>query len=629
MTTAPPTRGEGAPPAPTAAAGSRSWTESLGGAPTPAREWSALLPRPLRHDDDAADSDDLTPSHAHWPWRGSRWSGLSAGTRWPLLCALALLAVLVYHQTSRTDLPALRSPSSASPAAAAALPFALPSDSADDPTTSKASGRRFPSHSHNSSISPLMTLNCEPPYLGFPYCESRVHDVLKEWISNPYSQPGFSKQGVDGSKCSILDFWWKRGYVCPQSTLEHRTKIRGVNLGGWLVLEPWIAPSLFEQFQPEEGVKDQWTFCERLGPDECRRQLSEHWDTWLTFDELEELADAGINHVRLPVGYWILGDVRAGEPWVTGDLAYLDKALQWCAQLGLHVLMDMHCAPGSQNGFDNSGHTGPIRFAEANTTDDAPPSYPNIERMLDFIGDLTAHVTDPRFHDVVVGIELVNEAFVTIPIEVVKDFYMRGYLRVRANSHSADVGVLIGDSFRFAAWRYFMAPPHYRHVWIDTHIYQVFDLYRLSYSWDEHIQQTCRQNRPEVAVSPLPTVVGEWSLATTDCARWLNGFGAGARFDGTFSTTGHLQPPLGSCRGQHDLSNTEIWTAEYRRFLRQFAEAQMDAYESGSSAGWFFWNFKTEEAPQWDYLRGLREGWIPSSHHGRTFSCQKLLQTPF
>ena len=35
-----------------------------------------------------------------------------------------------------------------------------------------------------------------------------------------------------------------RGLLC--ATLAAATRIRGVNLGGWLVLEPWILPTFFE-----------------------------------------------------------------------------------------------------------------------------------------------------------------------------------------------------------------------------------------------------------------------------------------------------------------------------------------------------------------------------------------------
>ena len=32
----------------------------------------------------------------------------------------------------------------------------------------------------------------------------------------------------------------------------------------------------------------------------------------------------------------------------------------WCQELGLKVVLDLHGAPGSQNGFDNSGKRGEV-----------------------------------------------------------------------------------------------------------------------------------------------------------------------------------------------------------------------------------------------------------------------------
>ena len=40
-------------------------------------------------------------------------------------------------------------------------------------------------------------------------------------------------------------------------------KIRGVNLGGWLLLEPWITPSIFEEVNVDGNtgkVVDEWTY---------------------------------------------------------------------------------------------------------------------------------------------------------------------------------------------------------------------------------------------------------------------------------------------------------------------------------------------------------------------------------
>ena len=56
-------------------------------------------------------------------------------------------------------------------------------------------------------------------------------------------------------------------------------QVRGVNLGGWMVLEPWITPSLFYQFLGKgegEIAMDSYTFCEVLGAKEANRQLRQH-----------------------------------------------------------------------------------------------------------------------------------------------------------------------------------------------------------------------------------------------------------------------------------------------------------------------------------------------------------------
>lgn len=58
--------------------------------------------------------------------------------------------------------------------------------------------------------------------------------------------------------------------------------------------------------------------------------------------------------VRIPVPYFIFGD---REPFI-GCIEELDKAFNWAEKYGLQILIDLHTAPGSQNGFDNGGESG-------------------------------------------------------------------------------------------------------------------------------------------------------------------------------------------------------------------------------------------------------------------------------
>ena len=62
----------------------------------------------------------------------------------------------------------------------------------------------------------------------------------------------------------------------------------------------------------------------------------------------------GLNFVRIPIGYWAF-QLLDNDPYVQGQVQYLEKALGWARKNNIRVWIDLHGAPGSQNGFDNSG----------------------------------------------------------------------------------------------------------------------------------------------------------------------------------------------------------------------------------------------------------------------------------
>jgi glucan 1,3-beta-glucosidase len=98
-------------------------------------------------------------------------------------------------------------------------------------------------------------------------------------------------------------------------------------------------------------------------------------------------------------------------------------------------------------------------------------------------------------------------------------------------------------------------------------------------------------------------VVGEWTPAANDCAKYLNGRGVGSRYDGTFPGSGWV----GSCAGVSGSACT--FSAAYKTFLRMYWEAQVITYES-SANGWVQWTWKAENADEWSYQAGLANGWI-------------------
>jgi len=364
-------------------------------------------------------------------------------------------------------------------------------------------------------------------------------------------------------------------------------KVRGVNIGGWLVLEPWITPSLFRQFENKPNpALDEWSFCEVLGSNEAERQLHAHWESWVTEAEIAKLAAAGINHIRIPVGYWAI-HVKSGEPWVKGAFEYLERGVMWAKNHGLKVILDIHGAPGSQNGFDNSGKRDQVKFL------DDPE---NTSRMVHVIAHLTKHFSDGRFGAAVASVQLVNEpAGWALDFNKLKAFYKDGYNAVRQNNNN--LIVTVHDAFKpLTEWEYLRND--HKGLILDTHIYQVFDYNLVNLSKDVHLTLPCkRQGELANSKSKMPTVVGEWSLATTDCTKWLNGFNRGTRYEGTLDAGRGPACNGCTCQGKDDLAT---YTPEHHAFLRKFAQQQIGVYEN-SGSGWFFWNFKAEKSPEWDF----------------------------
>ena len=62
----------------------------------------------------------------------------------------------------------------------------------------------------------------------------------------------------------------------------------GTNAGGWMVLEPWITPSLFYRFlgmgksTSPAAAFDSYTVCQSLGGVEGNKLMRAHWDSWFT-----------------------------------------------------------------------------------------------------------------------------------------------------------------------------------------------------------------------------------------------------------------------------------------------------------------------------------------------------------
>ena len=356
----------------------------------------------------------------------------------------------------------------------------------------------------------------------------------------------------------------------------------------------WITPSIFQQFRGHDTV-DEFTLCQNH-PDTAPGILKKHWDNFVALSDFQTIADAGFNTVRIPVGYWAYQ--KFNDPYVQGAAPYIDNAISWARQTGLKVWIDLHGAPGSQNGYDNSGHNGTVGFGTGNTLADT----------RSVIQQIANKYAQDSYQDVVVAIEVLNEPLpksMTGGLDTVEQYYRDAYGDIRAIS---DTEVVVHDAFQTgSSLNGLLAPSDASNVVVDHHEYQIFTQELIDLSPDEHVQYVCSNAGTYASNVDHFVVVGEWSAAMTDCAPALNGYGLGSRWEGSYPLTGAV-PSTRSCG---NINFIDTWNSTTIDNTRRYIEAQLDVYEQ-QTQGFVFWNFKTEAAAEWDLERLLKANIFPS-----------------
>ncbi|KAJ7245974.1 glycoside hydrolase superfamily [Mycena rebaudengoi] len=266
-------------------------------------------------------------------------------------------------------------------------------------------------------------------------------------------------------------------------------KVSGVNLGGWLVLEPstprttgFAAMSQVALGTLDRGRANYYACAGRASCDgrvvrhlpialhtfspspiihpyavvttllscalsnglaeamRADRKLEEamdkHHDEFITEEDIAQIAGAGLNWVRAQIPFWEIStwtDVGVDEtgkaviePYWAGD-----RLLGWARKYGIRVNLDLHTAPGLQNGYNHSGKGGQINFLNG------PMGIANAQRMLDYIRVIAEFISQPEYADVVPMFGIINEgtsSFVCLP-------FMPHYLRPSIFPRAGIIGI--------------------------------------------------------------------------------------------------------------------------------------------------------------------------------------------
>lgn len=410
------------------------------------------------------------------------------------------------------------------------------------------------------------------------------------------------------------------------------TPARGVNIGGWLSIEPFITPSLFNGYDSKLGIIDEWTLTSHLGASGAASTLEKHYATFITEDDFKQIAAAGLDHVRIPFSYWAVVTYD-GDPYVfRTSWRYLLRGIEWARKYGLRVNLDLHALPGSQNGWNHSGRQGAIGWL--NGTDGSL----NAQRSLDIHGQLSEFFAQPRYANIIAFYGLVNEPKMTsLVTSDVISWTTSAYDLVRKNGITANV--VFGDGFLgLANWQGQLT--NMDGLVLDVHQYVIFNVGQIIYNHTQKVNYACTGwteqtlQSMDVTTGFGPTIVAEWSQADTDCTTYLNDVDVGNRWTGTYdapdSSLSVLSPTCptsddNTCECSDANADPSAYSDTYKQFLQMFAEAQMASFEKGW--GWFYWTWVTEDATQWSYKLGLAAGVLPKEAYAPTYNCSATAPT--
>lgn len=331
-----------------------------------------------------------------------------------------------------------------------------------------------------------------------------------------------------------------------------KARQHGVNLGGWLIVEKWMTPSLFAGLD----AVDEYTLSSTA---EGRERIRQHRRTFITKKDIKWLAGQDVGLVRVPVGYWLF---REDPPYVSG-IETLDNCVRWCEVYGIKILIDLHAVPGSQNGHDHSGRVGPIDFWRAGNQDDAIETLKTIA---------TRYSNSPALW----GIQLLNEPEVGLRPWRLRRWYRQAYdaIDTLLPDH---VRIVFSDGYRP---RLLSGALHSRpRAVMDIHHYQFATQYvrwsRLSMKWYQ--RRLRRRQRLMTRLSRAqPIMIGEWSAVL----------------------------------GRELLQAENIQDQEYKHTLLPWhVDAQTNIFHQAIAL--CYWSYKTEQADDpWNFRTLVEQGFL-------------------
>ena len=162
--------------------------------------------------------------------------------------------------------------------------------------------------------------------------------------------------------------------------------LRGTNFGGWGIMEDWFCP-----YTNPAGCDPVYKTLEsRFGSEKVRALFQTYRSNWITEIDYQNVAQLGMNVVRLPIWYRNFQSDDNGTWYRTADgridFSELDAVVSLCKKYGLYLIIDLHGLPGYQNDYDHCGQSKSMSLF-----DDTPQGKRYREVVTDFWVELAGH----------------------------------------------------------------------------------------------------------------------------------------------------------------------------------------------------------------------------------------------
>ncbi len=188
--------------------------------------------------------------------------------------------------------------------------------------------------------------------------------------------------------------------------------LRGFGLGGWLVPEGYMLhnQAWIQGFESPTDIENH--VLELIGPDEANNFWELYRTNYVAQADIDKIAEWGFNHIRVPFHYKQFYDSTGTETPI--GYTIIDELITWCQPHNMYIILDMHCAPGAQNG-------GPISDSDGIARLWLEDSYK--ELTIQIWKEIATYYAD---HTLIAGYDLINEPVLPsgVSLEEFKQLYV-------------------------------------------------------------------------------------------------------------------------------------------------------------------------------------------------------------